>query len=799
MNEPENEARLAEELAHFLDRAAREEPVDAELFARDHPELSAEVEALAEIDRAITAGGKAEGEKTTSAPAAALPERLSGHRIIGEIGSGGMGRVLLAEDEALGRKVAIKTLHPKYSGNDALRTRFMREARAMARLAHPNVARIYSLGPAAEEPHFVMEYVEGTPLTGAARASSYSQKAELMRKVALAAAFLHEQGFLHRDLKPGNVLVGADLEPKLLDFGLALDTESGGERLSATGVVVGTVDYFSPEQARGENTPDPRSDVFALGAVLYETLTGVRPFEGDTTAALLDRIRKQDPVLPRRIAPEIPQDLQNVCLKALEKDPAQRYESARAMADDLRRFLAGEPVLAAPGAYSRLISAQVEEHLREIDGWRREQIISEAEYEGLRGRYGKLADREDAWILEARRLTLPQVTLYLGAWLLAAATALIAIFHYPHLKGAAAVVAAVAATAPAAWLGLRNWDRGRFRVAIAFLFASCLLLPVTLVIALGEAGIPAGFTQGRKELELFAKFNWTKETTNAQLWWCLLLSAPAYLWLRRYTRSSLFSLPLATAAAVFSVTSLLRLGMLEWLDKDPGRTYLTLIPWAAGFLAVGLVLERLRQAGDSRYFYPFAVVFTYAALSGVAAFHEPYANWLRSVAPWTRGQVEYLFILNAGVYLLLDLGCSRLGWPQIRTVGKWFRFVIAGHVLTSLWLLGLSASDRWRQAPADTGARLEARLLECFLPVFACAFVFGSIPKQMKNFFVSGLVFVAIGVVRLQQDLFEGAAAWPLVLLVCGLGLMLAAANYAPLRMALGRGIRVLRPGSAGR
>ena len=784
MTEPDDEKRLADTFADFLDRRSREEDVDCAAFSREHPELRAEMEALEAIDRSLE-------------PAEELPERLSGHRILGEIGSGGMGRVLLALDEALGRKVAIKTLSPRYAGNSALRTRFMREARAMARVTHPNIVRIYNLGRPEEEPHFVMEYVEGASLLRAARLLGYEQKAELMRKVALATAFLHERGFLHRDLKPGNVLVDAGLEPKLLDFGLAL--QEGGateDRLSKPGEAAGTLEYFSPEQARGEAALDARSDVFALGTMLYELLTGWLPFRGRVSEETLEGIRTRDPVLPRRIAPDIPQDLQNVCLKALEKDPGQRYASARAMADDLERFIAGEPVHADPGAYSRLISGQVAEHLREIDGWRHERIISEAERDGLRKRYERLAEREDAWILEARRLTLPQVSLYLGAWVLAAGAALIAIFQYPHLNGARAVLATVAAAAPSAWLGVRDWKRGHLRVAIAYLLAFCLLLPLTLVVAMGEWGFFHGYTLGRKGLELFSKLGWTKQTTNAQLWWAMLLSAPAYLWLRRFTKSSVFSLVLATAAALFSVVSLLRMGMIDWIDNDPGRPYLRLIPFALVFLGVGIALERLKYAWDSRYFYPFAFVFTVVALSGTAALHEPYANWLRSAAPWTRGQQEYLFIINGGIYLVLDRLCERLGYPQIRTLGKWFRFLIAGHCLTSLWLLGLNASDKWKAAPHSADARFEARLLECLLPAAACIFVFASIPRQMKNFLVSGLIFVAVGVVRLQQDLFDGAAAWPLILVACGLGLMGAAAHYAALRMALTRLLapRRLRP-----
>ena len=255
--------------------------------------------------------------------------------------------------------------------------------------------------------------------------------------------------------------------------------------------------------------------------------------------------------------------------------------------------------------------------------------------------------------------------------------------------------------------------------------------------------------------------------------------------MRRFTRAPVFSLMLAALAALLSLATLLRMGMLEWLDNDPGRFYFHLIPCAVLFMAAGFALERRRLTDDSRYFYPFAVAFTWAA-SGVAALHEPYARWLGAAAPWTRGQVEYLFYVNAGIYFVLDRICDWTPSAQVRMVGKSFRFVIPGHVMTSLLLLGISAQSH-----------TEARILEWLLPAAACIFVFASIPRQMKNFFVSGLVFFAAGVFRLQQEVFHDRALWPVLLLATGLTLMLAAANYAPLRVRIAGMLKFRRSRSA--
>ena len=453
----ERERRLAEALAEYHDRHTRQEDVNPEEFCRqypDLPELCEELETWSAIDAA-----------TSAVPADTPPDRLSNLKILSELGSGGMGSVYLARDEALGRNVAIKTLQARYVDNAVLRDRFMREARALAQLSHPHVVRIYGLGTSDETPHFVMEYLEGVRLTEAARPLDLRGKIELMHKVILAVDFLHQHHLVHRDLKPANILVGPDLEPKLLDLGLALPLGDRG-KLTLNGEIVGTPDYFAPEQAAGLPA-DPRTDIFALGTIVYELLTGTLPFRDGGFAERMRRIREQDPVLPRRVNAAIPGELQNICLKAMEKDPADRYAGAREMADDLERYLAGEPVLANPTAYSRLTATKVEQHLRELDAWRHDRILSDYEFDSFRKSYERLNEKEDAWIMEVRRLSLPQVALYLGNWLLVVGAALIALFRYGGVTATPAVLVVAAAAAVTIWAGMRTWKSGEVRISLA--------------------------------------------------------------------------------------------------------------------------------------------------------------------------------------------------------------------------------------------------------------------------------------------------------------------------------------------
>jgi hypothetical protein len=784
----DREAVVAAALAEFLDRASREEFVDVEAFCRDYPALEEDLrpllEELTELDEPNPS--KAEPGNNQEDP---LPERLSGHKILREIGAGGMGRVLLAQDEGLNRKIAIKILSARLRQEALIRTRFMQEARALAQISHPNIVAIYSLGATEEIPHFVMEYVDGVDLFAATRALTIEQRAALMRKVVLGVEVLHQHHILHRDLKPANILVGADLQPKLLDFGLARRAESS-DHLTLFGEMVGTPSYFSPEQTTGEQDLDARSDIFSLGTILYEVLTGILPFPVQPFTRQMESIRKEDPELPRRINSDIPGDLQDICLKAMEKRPENRYRSAREMAGDLERFLAGEKVHANPTTYGSVVAAKIQEHLGEIEGWRHDKVLSDAEYEGFRKQYGRLIEREDAWILQARRLTFPQVSLYLGAWILIAGAALLFLFHFVRLSGTPRVLVATSVMFLTCWEGLVLWRRNQLRNGIAHLLAVCLLVPITLLVAMGEYHIRA-IPAANPDWELLHSISGSfKEITNVQLWWAIALSMPVYVWLRRYTRSSVFSLVASAMGLMLCTVTLARMGLIDWLNHDHSKLYFRLIPIVILFLTCGYVLERLNFPSDSRYFYPVAVALTFVAMSGLASDYEPFQNLLKRALPWTRGDIEYLFMLNAGLYFLLQMVLGRFALSQLRAVAKAYRFVIPGHILTSLLSLGIRASDRWNSSATDLSLKHEARAFEILLPLIACVFIYASIPKQMKNYLVTGTLFLGVGIVRLQQDIFQDQARWSILLLILGLLLMLAATRYSTIKMGFTRLLR---------
>jgi tetratricopeptide (TPR) repeat protein len=285
-----------------------------------------------------------------AAPAAATPPDVPGYEILGVLGRGGMGVVYKARQVGLKRIVALKMILGGGHAGTQERIRFRIEAEAVARLQHPNIVQIYEIGEHNDLPFFSLEYCPGGSLASKLRDNlmTAQEAARLVETLARAMHAAHQVQLVHRDLKPANILLAADGTPKITDFGLAKDL--GNEMgQTQTGAVMGTPSYMAPEQAMGDlKHIGPWTDTYALGAILYELLTGRPPFKGPSVWDTVDQVRQRDPVPPHHLQPKVPRDLETICLKCLNKAPAQRYASALDLAGDLRRFLDGEPVLARP-------------------------------------------------------------------------------------------------------------------------------------------------------------------------------------------------------------------------------------------------------------------------------------------------------------------------------------------------------------------------------------------------------------------------------------------------------------------
>lgn len=266
------------------------------------------------------------------------------------IARGGMAEVFLATDLRLDRPVAVKVLHDEFTANSAFLARFEREARAMAGLNHPNMVQVYDYGQENGSPYIVMEYVRGKTMRDLLREQNTpppERAAEVMADVAGALQYAHDHGIVHRDVKPANIMIDVEGAVKVADFGIAQGADEDNQ-LTQVGAVVGTAAYFSPEQAQG-HLADARSDVYAMGCVLYELLSGQPPYNGETPWAIAYKHVNENAVPPSALNPSVPPDLEAVVLVAMQKDPARRYQSATEMREDLVRCLRGERPRAALG------------------------------------------------------------------------------------------------------------------------------------------------------------------------------------------------------------------------------------------------------------------------------------------------------------------------------------------------------------------------------------------------------------------------------------------------------------------
>src|SRR5262245_8291606 len=280
---------------------------------------------------------------------AARPRKIGRFEVLEEIGSGSYGSVFKARDAELNRSVAIKILRAGRFGGAEEIDRFLREARSFAQLKHPGIVTLYEIGQDEGQYYLVEEFVQGTTLAArmAAGLLPFRESAEMLAEVCDALRAAHEQGIIHRDIKPANILIDPEGRPHLADFGLA-KVEGEEKPVTHSGDILGTPAYMSPEQARGQALHvDARTDVYSLGVVLYELLTRERPFQGNRRMLIL-QVLEDEPRPPRQLSDKIPRDLETICLKAMAKSPGSRYGSVQELAEDLRRWLAGEPIKARP-------------------------------------------------------------------------------------------------------------------------------------------------------------------------------------------------------------------------------------------------------------------------------------------------------------------------------------------------------------------------------------------------------------------------------------------------------------------
>ena len=373
---------LAQILAEVSEQQRRGQKPDIDVLTKQHPDLADELRQLLAIAQIADEVGRSQNGAgvTISQPTRVasplfsdLPRTFGDFELVEQIGRGAMGVVYKAWEKSLKRFVALKMILRGEQASGADLARFQGEAQSAAGLTHPNIVPVYKVDSENGQAYFSMKLVEGQTLARRIKSGPLPPRdaARYLAAVSRAVHHAHQKGILHRDLKPANILVDGDDQPLVTDFGLAKRVE-GGVSLTGTGAIVGTPSYMAPEQAAGnQGNLGPAADIYSLGAILYELLTGRPPFLAATAFDTLFQVRSEEPVRPRLLNPQIDPDLEFICRKCLEKKPEHRYSSAQRLAEDLESFLKSEPVSARSSSLIYFVNRLFREshHAPVLENW----------------------------------------------------------------------------------------------------------------------------------------------------------------------------------------------------------------------------------------------------------------------------------------------------------------------------------------------------------------------------------------------------------------------------------------------
>jgi serine/threonine protein kinase len=613
--------------------------------------------------------------RATPGDAQEEPPRIPGYRIERKLGEGGLGVVYAAQDEKLRRRVAIKVL--RQSADAQVRRRILDEARHTAALGDSAIVTVFSVLDEADPPAIVMEFVEGFPLDRFAAQLTFEQKTRLLREVARGLSVAHARGLVHRDLKPDNVIVGPDMRPRLLDFGLALSLEEAGRQ---GGGFEGTPLYASPEQALGKPL-GTAADVFSFGSLMFKVLTGKAPFAGDSISEVLEAISSAAPPFLREVAVGVPEDLQAVCLACLAWDPVDR-PTAEEVALDLGRFVVGEPVRLRPKLYQDLLRRTISEHGNHARLWQSQSIISRDEHDALETIHRRLLADEDHWIIDGRRITALQTLLSAATWLTVVATVLTVWMLRDELASPWRWLLPVFFTG-ALMLGgffARRWKDPL--AAAIFLAGTALAITPAMLAALAELRVLATPTPG--VLQLF-EGTFTNHQLLAAAATALCLSAFG-LWRLRMTGFAWTTATLATASYISLLLP------FNWLAQKPE----IMAAWCLPLAALEWVALAFERAGHVRWTMPFHLIALGSLVLAldVIALQGPTLRMLGvTEAQWSyfdpSRQQAFSVVLNGVVFLALMLMAVRALSLDLRRGSKWLEVLAIVHTISALFVNAL--------------------------------------------------------------------------------------------------------------
>jgi hypothetical protein len=756
-----DDSELERRFEHWVERHLRDgTSLDVAEVCADRPDLAAPLASLVEEYRRATAflDGEQPGAGDHRAGAADLPV-FEGFRTIERVGAGGAGEVYRLQDLTLNRVVAAKVLR----GDPTLRTSlsdFLREARALALFDDPRIVRVFEFRADTEPATLIMEYVDGFDLSRVGPSLEIRQRVRIVKDICEAVHRAHELGLQHRDLKPSNVRLDAGLQPKILDFGL-----SRGD--PAVGHFRGTPEYLAPEQLDPSAPIDARTDVYGIGAILYELLCGVAPITGHDTTDVVARVKAGTIRLPVDVQPGVPEPLQAIALKALERRARDRYPTALDMAADLGRYLDGRPVDARPSQYSAALSARVRAHVDHVQEWLRLKLIYPHEAVMLRAVYRKLERRDDDWIGEARALSYSQIALYLGAFLLMCGS--LFYFGAHRLFEAVDGVARPFVVLGVPFIGLNVAAhllarRDHRAVAVAFYLGGVSLLPLFLLILFHERGLwlAAPDTAG----QLFSD----GAVSNRQLQVTIAVACAWTAWLAARTRTLALSTVLAVLTFLLTLAILADAGLRAWFEEERWDALaLHLMPLVPVYAGAALWCDHSGRPWFGRPFYTAAGVLFIAVLELFALDGRMLHVLHLSLQPWQPEGVSNPVLLdtlaamsfNGLVFYVAASVADRHGSELVKPAA-WILFTVAPFAVLEP-LARLSQTGEYTRA------------VDWAFLALALATAVVSHRRQRRSFYYAGLLNtgVALFLIADHYQWFD-QPNWAMVLVAVGLAVLWA-------------------------
>ena len=755
----ENEAQAL--FARYVERhVASGERLDLDALCAESSDLLPTVRGLVaryeQLDAALGTHSHEAAPPHPAATSSPLPT-IAGFRTLERLGRGGSGEVLKLEDLTLGRVVAAKVLR----GDSPLAATlgdFLREARALALFEDPRIVHLFEYR-AGDPPVLLMEHVDGFALDEISPALEHPQRARIMAEVAAAIGRAHALGIQHRDLKPGHILGDARRQPKILDFGLSRSEPDRGHG-------VGTLAYMAPEQLDPGRPIDARTDVYALGVILYELLCGRRPCSDDSDDELMRAIRAGEPPLPTEIAPGVPEPLQAIALKAMSRDPAERYATASEMAEDLRRWLDGRPVLARPVAYRTALARRLVAQVDQIGEWARQKLIYPHEAERLRAAYRPLEAREDDWIVGSRVLSYAQIALYLGAFLLACGSLL---YLTTYLNDAVKGLVRPALTLLVPFAAMNAAARALYRrerkaVAIAFFLGAAALLPLALAILFREAGWLMSGSGGANEL--------FPRVTNLQLQVSLGAGCAWVAFLAVRTRTVALSSGAAALLLAFHLALLGDFGLRHWIkDGHLDTLAFGLAPLVAVVGVAGFACERKGWSWFAQPLYFGGSALFVAALELLAWDGRALAHLGITLTPLSPKEVSDPHLLDTvaamttnGIFVyVVGVLLERHGTALLKTPARLMCAIAPFATLEPLAYL--SDTDEY------------SRRFDWLYLTLALSVAFLAQMRQRHAFYYAGLLNTGVAILLITQHYkWHDRPAWAMAVLAVG-ALALAAGS----------------------